>query len=84
MQQKWHILAALQERFGNILSTTASVKFLVLLNTLTLNRTEKKCYLQVQQLRFIVKDSQGQVVQLHFRQVPNDRVPMHECCTEHK
>ena len=32
VQQKRHILAALQERFGNILSTTASVKFLVLLN----------------------------------------------------
>ena len=32
VQQKRRILAALQERFGNILSTTASVKFLVLLN----------------------------------------------------
>ena len=53
-------------------------------SSLTLNRTEKKYYLQVQQLWFIVKDSQGQGVQLHFRQVPNDIVPMHECCTEHK
>ena len=32
VQQKRRILAALQERFGNILSTTASVKFLVVLD----------------------------------------------------
>ena len=32
VQQKRRILAALQERFGNILSTTASVNFLVLLD----------------------------------------------------
>ena len=32
VQQKRRILAALQERFGNILSTTASVKFPVLLD----------------------------------------------------
>ena len=32
VQQKGHILAALQERFGNIFSTTESVKFVVLLD----------------------------------------------------
>ena len=32
VRQKRRILAALQERFGNILSTTASVKFPVLLD----------------------------------------------------
>ena len=32
VQQKRRTLAALQERFGNILSTTASVKFLVVLD----------------------------------------------------
>ena len=48
------------------------------------NRTEKKCYLQILQLCVIVEDSQGQVVQLHFRQVPNDIDPMHKCCTAYK
>lgn len=31
------------------------------------DRTENKCYLQLLQLCFHVKDSLGQVVQLHFR-----------------
>ena len=48
------------------------------------NLTEKKCYLQILQVCVIVKDIQGQVVQLHFRQVPNDIVPMHRCCTAYK
>ena len=41
----------------------------------------QKCYLQKLQSCVILKDSQGKVVQLHFRQVPNDIVHIHKCCS---